>query len=153
MQKTLIILKPSAIQRGLVGEVISRFEKKGLQIIGTKMIWLTDEILNVHYSHLKEKPFFKRIKDAMRTSPVIVMILQGVDAVQVVRTMTGSTNGREAVPGTIRGDHSLSVQENIVHASDSEETAKVEIERFFTEKEIFEYKHPAHSYIYANNEA
>lgn len=153
MQNTLVILKPSTIQRGLIGEVISRFEKKGLQVVGTKMMWLTDEILNVHYSHLKEKPFFKRIKDAMQASPVIVMVLRGVDAVHVVRTMTGSTNGREAIPGTIRGDYSLSVQENIVHASDSEETAKVEIERFFTEKEIFNYQQLAHSYIYANDEA
>jgi nucleoside-diphosphate kinase len=152
MQKTLVILKPSAIQRGLVGEVISRFEKKGLQIIGMKMIFLTDEILEEHYAHLKAKPFFQRIKESMKVSPVIVLALKGVDAVEVVRKMTGTTNGREAQPGTIRGDYSMSVQENIVHASDSPETAEIELERFFSATELFNYPQLMHSNIYANDE-
>ena len=152
MEKTLVILKPSAIQRSIVGEVVSRFEKKGLQIVGMKMISLSDLILEEHYSHLKEKPFFKRIKDSMQVSPAIVMALQGLEAIEVVRTMTGPTNGRKAQPGTIRGDYSLSVQENIVHASDSPETAEVELKRFFTENEIFNYPQLTFVNLYANDE-
>ncbi|MDO5664114.1 MAG: nucleoside-diphosphate kinase [Bacteroidia bacterium] len=152
MEKTLVILKPSAIQRSIVGEVVSRFEKKGLQIVGMKMVSLSDSILEEHYSHLKEKPFFKRIKDSMQVSPVIVMVLKGLEAVEVVRTMTGSTNGRKAQPGTIRGDFSVSVQENIVHASDSPETAKIELKRFFSENEIFDYPQLTFVNLYANDE-
>ncbi|MFY9597368.1 MAG: nucleoside-diphosphate kinase [Dysgonamonadaceae bacterium] len=152
MQRTLVILKPSAIQRALVGEVISRFEKKGLQIIGMKMIALTDEVLEEHYAHLKEKPFFQRIKESMKMSPVIVVALKGIDAVQVVRKMTGVTNGREAQPGTIRGDYSMSVQENIVHASESPEIAEIELKRFFSPIELFNYPQLMHVHIYANDE-
>ena len=119
MEKTLVIIKPSAISRGLIGEVISRFEKKGLHLIGMKMVELSDEILAEHYAHLAHKPFFQRIKNAMQTTPVIVSCWSGLDAVQVVRNMAGVTNGRNAAPGTIRGDYSMSVQENIVHTSDS----------------------------------
>lgn len=152
MQVTLVILKPSAIQRGIVGEVISRFEKKGLQIVGMKMSNLTDEVLQIHYSHLVDKPFYNRIKESMQVSPVIVMALKGVDAVNVVRKITGVTNGREAQPGTIRGDYSISVQENIVHASDSGETAKIELSRFFSTDEIFNYSQLTIQNIYASDE-
>ncbi|OPZ32037.1 MAG: Nucleoside diphosphate kinase [Bacteroidetes bacterium ADurb.BinA174] len=152
MEKTLVILKPSAVQRNIVGEVVSRFEKKGLQIVGMKMITLSDSVLEEHYAHLKEKPFFKRIKESMQVSPVIVMALQGLEAVEVVRTMTGPTNGRKAQPGTIRGDYSVSVQENIVHASDCPETAETELKRFFTENEIFNYPQLTLVNIYANDE-
>ena len=119
MEKTLVILKPCTVQRGLIGEIVNRFEKKGLRLAGMKMVWLTDEILSEHYAHLKEKPFFQRIKDAMSVCPVIVCCWEGVDAIHVVRTLAGATNGRNAAPGTIRGDYSMSVQENIIHASDS----------------------------------
>lgn len=152
MQVTLVILKPSALQRGILGEVISRFEKKGLQIVGMKMTNLTDEVLNMHYSHLIDKPFFGRIKKSMQASPVVVMALKGVDAVNVVRKITGVTNGREALPGTIRGDFSMSVQENIVHTSDSVETAQSELARFFSTDEIFNYTQSAVQYIYASDE-
>lgn len=152
MQITLVILKPSAVQRGLSGEVITRFEKKGLQIVGMKMITLSDEVLNEHYAHLKEKSFFGRIKDAMQTSPVIVMALKGVGAIEVVRKMAGKTNGRDAEPGTIRGDYSMSVQENLVHASDSPETAEIELKRFFSNDEIFTYPQLMLPNIYANDE-
>lgn len=152
MQKTLIILKPSAIQRLLVGEVINRIERKGLRLVGMKMIQLDDEILNEHYAHLISKPFFKRIKDSMMATPVIVCCLEGVDAIQVVRTLTGFTNGRLAAPGTIRGDFSMSQQENIIHASDSIESAEAEIKRFFKPDEIFDYKFAMTDSIYANDE-
>ena len=152
MEKTLVILKPCTIQRGLIGEIISRFERKGLQLAGMKMIWLTDNILSEHYAHLKEKPFFQRIKDAMSVCPVIVCCWEGVDARQVVRQLTGATNGRNAQPGTIRGDFSMSVQENIVHASDSPETAAIELKRFFNDDELFDYKTNNLLAIYANDE-
>ena len=143
MEKTLVILKPCTVQRGLIGEIVTRFEKKGLRM---KMVWLTDEILSEHYAHLKEKPFFQRIKDAMSVCPVIVCCWEGVDAIHVVRTLAGATNGRNAAPGTIRGDYSMSVQENIVHASDSPETAEIELKRFFN----YELKNLLS--LYANDE-
>lgn len=113
MEVTLVILKPSAVQRKILGEVISRFEKKGIQIVGMKMIRLTDAALEEHYAHLKDKPFYGRIKDSMQASPVIVMALKGLDVVNVVRKLTGVTNGRDAQPGTIRGDYGMSVQETL----------------------------------------
>ena len=152
MQKTLVLIKPSAIQRSLVGEVVSRFEKKGLQIIGFKMMTLSDDLLKTHYAHLVEKPFFKRIKDSMQVTPVFALALKGVDAVEVVRKMSGTTNGRNAAPGTIRGDLSMSVQENIVHTSDSPENAAIELDRFFNKDEIFEYEPLIFPHLYANDE-
>lgn len=152
MQTTLVILKPSAVQRSFLGEVIGRFEKKGLQIVGMKMIELSDDILIEHYAHLVNKPFFKRIKDSMQVSPVVVVALRGLEAVEVVRTMTGPTVGRYAPPGTIRGDFSMSVQENIVHASDSVETAEIELKRFFEEREIYDYQQLTFANLYANDE-
>lgn len=152
MEKTLVILKPSAMGRGIAGEVITRFTNKGLVIAGMKMIQLTDEILNEHYAHLVERPFFNRIKTSMKALPVIVMCLAGKEAVQVVRTMTGVTNGRNAAPGTIRGDFSVSGQENIIHTSDSVENAKIELDRFFKPEEIFDYTPAAINLLYASDE-
>lgn len=120
------------MQRALAGEIISVFEKKGLQICGMKMIQLTDEVLNEHYAHLSSKPFFQGIKDSMMATPVVALCLKGVDAVAVVRALAGPTNGRNAAPGTIRGTYCMSFQENIVHTSDSPETAAVELKRFST---------------------
>ena len=152
LEKTLVILKPSAVQRGLIGEIVRRFERKGLLLIGMKMIWLDDKILSEHYAHLKDKPFFQRVKDSMKVCPVIVCCWKGKDAVQVVRTLTGVTNSREASPGTIRGDFSMSMQENIIHTSDSLETATVELQRFFNENELFDYNVSLISNLYANDE-
>jgi nucleoside-diphosphate kinase len=152
MERTLVIIKPSAIQRALTGDVITRFEKKGLQIVGMKMIQLDNAILDEHYAHLVNRPFFQRIKDSMMSIPVIVLCLEGIDAIDVVRRLVGCTNGREAAAGTIRGDFSIAVQENIVHASDSQEAASTEIARFFNENEIFNYKLWVHPNLYANDE-
>ncbi|MBQ0103787.1 MAG: nucleoside-diphosphate kinase [Prevotellaceae bacterium] len=152
MEKTLVILKPSAVQRQLVGEVTARFERKGLRLCGMKMMQLTDELLNRHYSHLASKPFFQRIKDSMMAAPVVCCCYEGVDAVETVRAMTGSTNGRKAAPGTIRGDFGMSFQENIIHTSDSPENAVVEIYRFFKPEEIFDYKLANMQFLYANDE-
>lgn len=152
MEKTLVLLKPCTLQRGLVGEVTRRFEQKGLRLAGMKMMWLTDELLSEHYAHLAAKPFFQRVKDSMRAAPVIACCYEGVDAIAAVRALAGPTNGRLAAPGTIRGDLSMSFQENIVHASDSSETAAVEIARFFRPEEIFDYRQCTFDYLYANDE-
>lgn len=152
MEKTLVILKPSCLQRGLVGEVTKRFEQKGLRLCGMKMCQLTDEQMSQHYAQHAGKPFFQQLKDAMMVTPVIVCCYEGVEAVEVVRQMAGVTNGRKAMPGTIRGDFSMSFQENIVHTSDSIETAKIELQRFFKENEIFDYPQPQFSFLYAADE-
>ncbi len=152
MEQTLVLLKPCTLQRGLVGEIISRFEKKGLRLAGMKMMQLTDAILNEHYAHLREKPFFQMLKDSMMATPVIACCLEGVEAVRVVRAMTGATNGRNADPGTIRGDYCVSNQQNIVHASDSLETAAVELARFFKPEEIFSYTPSNMNFMYALDE-
>ena len=152
MEQTLVLLKPCTLQRGLVGEIISRFEKKGLRLAGMKMMQLTDAILNEHYAHLREKPFFQMLKDSMMATPVIACCLEGVEAVRVVRAMTGATNGRNADPGTIRGDYCVSNQQNIVHASDSLETAAGELARFFKPEEIFSYTPSNMNFMYALDE-
>ena len=152
MEQTLVILKPSAVERGLMGEIITRFEKKGLIISGMKMMQLSDEILAEHYAHLVDRPFFPMLKASMQTSPVVVLCLTGVDAVTIVRAMTGATNSRKAAPGTIRGDLSVSGQQNIIHASDSVENAKIELARFFNDGEIFDYKPITFPAIYADDD-
>ncbi|MDE6236838.1 MAG: nucleoside-diphosphate kinase [Muribaculaceae bacterium] len=152
MERTLAILKPCAIERSLIGEVVKRIEQKGLIICGMKMMQLDEKILRAHYSHLVDKPFFPLLVESMMTSPVIVMVLKGIDAVEVFRNMTGSTNGRKAAPGTIRGDFSVSGQQNIVHASDSVENAEAEINRFFRPEEIFDYIPSGLYDLYARDE-
>ena len=139
MEQTFIIFKPSTITRGLVGDVMTRFQRKGLRIAGIKMMQLNEEILREHYAHLEDRDFFPDLVRSMMATPVIVAVLSGRTAVTVVRTMTGSTNCRKAAPGTIRGDFGMSGQENIIHASDSPENAEIEIKRFFKPEEIFDY--------------
>lgn len=152
LEKTLVLLKPCTVQRALIGEIISIFEKKGLRIAAMKMMQLDDDILSEHYAHLADKPFFQRVKDSMMVAPVVAMVLEGVDAINVVRIMTGATNGRNAFPSTIRGRYSMSFQENIVHASDGPRTASVEIKRFFKDEEILDWKQMNFSVLYANDE-
>lgn len=152
MEKSLIIIKPSGVQRGLVGSIIERFQRKGLQINGIKMMRLSEALLREHYAHLVDRPFFPNILKSMMASPVIVMAISGKDAIAVIRRMVGVTNGREAAPGTIRGDFSMSGQENIIHASDSPESAAVELKRFFAQDEIFEYDMATPAYIYSPDE-
>lgn len=152
MEKTLVLLKPCTLQRGLVGEVISRFEKRGLRLAGMKMMQLTDEILNEHYAHLSGKSFFQILKDSMMSTPVIACCFEGIEAIQTVRAMAGATNGRNAAPGTIRGDYCVSNQQNIVHTSDSPETAATELARFFKPEELFDYEPSNLKYLYALDE-
>ena len=133
MEKTLVIFKPSAMERGYVGQILARFQQKGLIISGLKMMQLDEAIL----------------REAMMASPVIVMCLSGKDVINVVRLMTGATNGREALPGTIRGDFSMSNQENIIHASSSPEDAEAEIKRFFKPEEIFDWMPKSLEFTYS----
>ncbi|MDE7119707.1 MAG: nucleoside-diphosphate kinase, partial [Muribaculaceae bacterium] len=149
METTLVIIKPSGVQRGLCGQIINRFESKGLIIAGMKMMRLDKNILREHYAHLVDRPFFPSLEQSMMSTPVVVLALKGVEAVKVVRAMTGATNSRNAEPGTIRGDFGMSGQENIVHASDSPENGQIEIARFFKPDELFDYTPLAMSAMYA----
>mgnify|MGYP002626127463 CR=1 FL=1 len=152
METTLVLLKPSCVQRQLIGEVVNRFERRGLRISGMKMMQLDEKILREHYAHLVDRPFFPKLAESMMACPVVAMAIEGVDAVQVVRTMVGATNGREAAPGTIRGDYSMSNQQNIVHASDSTSNAEIELKRFFRPGEIFDFKAALQGFVYGDNE-
>ena len=138
----------------MVGEITHRFERKGLRLAGMKMMQLTDELLSEHYAHLSGKSFFQRVKDSMMTAPVIVCCFEGVDAIQTVRTLAGPTNGRFSCPRHhSRGIYSMSFQENIVHTSDSPETAAIELNEIFLKpEEIFDYKQATFDYLYANDE-
>ena len=152
MERTLILIKPDAIARGLAGTVLARFEAKGLKIAGMKMIPLDEALLKEHYSHLADKPFFPTICEFMSRTPVLALCLEGLEAVQVCRNLCGVTNSRNAAPGTIRGDLGMSMQANLVHASDSVETAAQEVARFFGEDELFDYEKPLIEYFYAADE-
>ena len=152
MERTLVILKPSAVQRRLIGTIISRFEQKGLLLVGMKLIQLDENILAQHYAHLLDKPFYPRIQASMMQGPVVVCCWEGEDAIHTVHAMAGPTNGRMAAPGTIRGDFSMSMQENIVHTSDSPESARSEIERFFSADELIAHRTVDFPFLYANDE-
>jgi nucleoside-diphosphate kinase len=152
MERTLILIKPDAIGRGIIGRIVTRFEEKGLKLVGIKLLKLTDELLNEHYSHLLDKPFFGGTKRFMQLTPVIAICLEGLDCVETIRRLCGITKAREAAPGTIRGDWAMSVQANLVHASDSIETAKQEVKRFFADSELFDYDISLTSMIYSEDE-
>ncbi|MBU1167159.1 nucleoside-diphosphate kinase [Patescibacteria group bacterium] len=147
-ERTLIICKPDALQRNLMGEIITRFERKGLKIVGLKMIQLSDVMLEEHYEHHKDKPFFDGLKRYMKQSPVLGMVLEGDECINAVRLITGATKGAEADAGTIRGDMAMATPGNLIHASDSLENAKMEIERFFKEDELFDYKKIDETFLY-----
>ncbi|MEK9152157.1 MAG: nucleoside-diphosphate kinase [Patescibacteria group bacterium] len=147
-ERTLVLLKPDALQRNLLGEIVGRFERKGLKIIGMKMMQLGDVVLEEHYAHHKDKPFFAGLKAFMKSAPVVAIALEGVEAVAAVRLLIGPTKGSAADPGSIRADLSMSTQANLVHASDSVETAEKEVWRFFNTNEIFEYEKIDYSFIY-----
>ena len=152
MQRTVVLLKPDALQRALVGEIIARLERKGLKLVGLKMMKATDVLLDEHYAHHKNKPFFADLKKFMMSSPLVCMLWEGQDAIQVVRIMAGATNGRDADLGSIRGDYSISQSANLVHVSDSEEAACEEEKRFFAKDEIFEYESAISPYLYSKDE-
>ncbi len=136
IERTLIVVKPDGVKRGLVGEVISRFERKGFKIKALKMLWMSREQAERFYSVHRDKPFFKDLVDFVTSGPVVAMIIEGDEAISVARIMIGATDGRKAQPGTIRGDFALSIQENVVHASDSKESFEREYRILFSENEI-----------------
>ncbi len=152
MQRTVVLLKPDALQRGLVGEIIGRFERKGLKTCAIKMVKLTSALVDEHYAHHKDKPFFAALKKFMTSAPVIVLVLEGIDAVDVARKMTGATNGRNADLGSIRGDLSISQSNNLIHVSDSMDSADSEVKRFFDKSEIFDWPRTTDPLIYAEDE-
>jgi nucleoside-diphosphate kinase len=137
MTNTLIILKPDCMAKKLAGSVVDRFEKAGFEIIGAKMIRLTPEILREHYAHVASKPFYPEIEQFMSSLPVIVLALRGQDAVARVRDLLGPTDSRKAPKGTIRGDFGTDMMTNVVHASDSDDNARIELARFFRPGELF----------------
>jgi len=140
IERSLVLIKPDAVQRELVGEVLGRFEKKGLKLVALKFTSIDEATLEEHYGHLKDKPFFGDLKKFMMQTPVVAMVWEGLGVVDEVRKIVGSTNPREADAGTIRADLSMNVPSNMVHASDSLESAAIEIKRFFDDVELFSYE-------------
>lgn len=136
IERTLILVKPDGVKRGLVGEIVGRFERKGLQLRGLKMLTFTDALAESHYAEHVEKPFFPELKTFITSGPVVAMVIEGDEAVGLCRTMMGATKFTDAAPGTIRGDYAFSFTENLVHGSDSPESAKREIGIFFTGEEV-----------------
>ncbi len=148
MERTFVMIKPDAVQRGLIGEIISRLEKKGLKIVAMKMINVSKELAERHYAEHREKPFFQSLVDYITSAPVVAMVVEGKNAVKVVRTLVGATNPVEALPGTIRGDFGMDIGRNVIHASDSLESAEREISLFFNPEEIVEYKRIDEDWLY-----
>lgn len=151
-EKTLVLIKPDGVQRGLVGEIIRRFELKGLKLIGCKMMRLDEAVLREHYAHIAAKPFYPGVENFMMSSPVIALCLEGREVVSAVRLITGITKSREAAPGSIRGDLAMGYGNNVIHASDSVENAQAEVARFFSEKEIFDYDKTEYLHVYSDDE-
>ena len=152
MQRTAVLVKPDGLQRGLIGEIISRFERKGLKLVGMKMVQMSDEMLSDWYAEHKDKSFFDDLKSFMAQLPIVAMVWEGIDAVSVVRKLVGTTLGREAEGGSIRGDFGMSQQLNLIHASAVEEDAKREIATVFNSNELFSYHSVIDSVIYADYE-
>ena len=152
MERTLIIAKPDAVQRGLIGTIITRLEQKGLKLIGIKMTSLDQTRLREHYAEHVDKSFYKGLEQFMKTSPVIVMAWEGYQCVESVRNLVGATNPREADPGSIRGDLAIGTGRNLIHASDSKRTGTAEIASFFAPDELFEYDKSEYIHIYEDFE-
>lgn len=152
MERTLVLIKPDGIQRGLVGEVIKRFEQKGLKLAGIKMMTLDKAILREHYVHIADKPFYPGVERFMKSTPVIALCLEGVEAVEAVRLLCGITKARAADAGTIRGDLAMSVACNVVHASDTAKNAAEEVKRFFKQDELFDYDKTEYLHVYLEDE-
>ncbi|ANF49001.1 nucleoside-diphosphate kinase [Priestia megaterium] len=148
MQKTFLMVKPDGVQRSIIGEVISRFEKKGFQLVGAKLMHISQELAETHYGEHKEKPFFGELVKFITSGPVFAMVWEGENVISVSRQMVGKTNPQEALPGTIRGDYGLIVDKNIIHGSDSPESAEREISLFFESEELTFYKKDADAWIY-----
>ena len=152
MERTLIIAKPDAVQRGLVGQIISRLERKGLKLIGLKMASLDEAMLRNHYAEHTEKPFYTGLEEFMKSSPVVLMAWEGYECVSSIRSIVGSTNPRQADAGTIRGDFAIGTGRTLIHASDSKASGEAEVANFFDTDELFGYDKSEYLHIYENNE-
>ena len=148
MERSLIILKPDAVQRGLMGRILSRFEDKGLKMVASRFARLGEDLLAQHYADHKGKPFYPGLVRFMSESPVLLMVLEGVEAITVCRKMMGKTFGRDAEPGTIRGDFGVSRSYNLIHGSDSPEAAERELALFFDPEELVEWQPAGHTWVY-----
>lgn len=152
MQRTVVLVKPDGLQRGLVGQIVSRFENKGLKLVGLKMIQLSDEIVSNWYEHHKDKPFFADLKNFMQWTPIVAMVWEGLEVIPAVRKIVGVTKGREAEAGSIRGDFGMSGSQNLIHASDSVEAAEKEMGLIFNVDEIFDYGSGMDSLVYSKED-
>jgi nucleoside-diphosphate kinase len=148
LERTLIIIKPDAVQRGLIGEIIIRFERRGLRIAAMKLIHIDEELARRHYAVHEGKPFYERLIQYITSSPVVVMVLEGTNAIEVARSTMGATKPAEASPGTIRADFGMEIGLNLVHGSDGAETAAYEVPLFFAEEEILSYERVIDRWIY-----
>lgn len=148
MERTYLMIKPDGVQRGLVGEVITIFEKKGFKIVGLKMLRISRELAERHYGEHKDKPFFKDLVEYITSGPVVAVVIEGKEAVSAVREMMGATDPLKAAPGTIRGRYGIDIGRNVVHGSDSPASAHREITLFFREEELIEYSRDIDSWIY-----
>ena len=153
IQRTVVLIKPDALQRGLMGEIVQRFENKGLKVVGMKMISMGGRLVEDWYGHIKDKDFFPRVRDFMTSTPVVAMVIEGFAAVDVVRRICGlERKGYMAEMGSIRGDFTMSGGQNVVHSSDSLESAKRELALMFKKGEIFEYESATECLIYDQDE-
>jgi nucleoside-diphosphate kinase len=139
MERTFLMVKPDGVQRNLIGEIVGRFEKKGFKLVGGKLMQITRELAEQHYGEHKERPFFGELVNFITSSPVFAMVWEGDGVIATARQMMGSTNPKDAAPGTIRGEYSVQVSQNIIHGSDSPESAQREIGLFFNENELVSY--------------
>jgi nucleoside-diphosphate kinase len=151
-EQSVVLVKPDGLQRGLVGEIIGRFEKKGLKLVALKMVRLDDDILDLWYEHHKDKPFFPKLKGFMQQTPVVAMLWEGIECVDAVRKLTGITKARAAEAGSIRGDLAMSQSNNLIHASDSVENGQREKNLVFRESEIFPYQKDVELFVYSDEE-
>lgn len=148
MEKTFLMVKPDGVQRNLIGDIVARFEKKGFQLVGAKLMNITAELAGEHYGEHKERPFFGELVEFITSGPVFAMVWQGENVIATARQMMGATNPKDAVQGTIRGDFGLTVGKNVIHGSDSPESAEREISLFFNESELVEYTKLMNNWIY-----
>ncbi|MBO1197873.1 nucleoside-diphosphate kinase [Staphylococcus simiae] len=148
MERTFLMIKPDAVQRNMIGEVLSRIERKGLKLVGGKLMQVPMSLAETHYGEHKSKPFYNDLVSFITSAPVFAMVVEGEDAVAVSRHIIGSTNPSEAAPGSIRGDFGLTVGRNIIHGSDSVESAQREISLWFNEEEITSYDSPRDTWLY-----
>ncbi len=148
METTLIIFKPDAVQRGLTGKILTRFEDKGLQIVGMKLMKISQELAATHYESHKGKPFYNGLVGFMTSSPVVVLAVRGVGAITIARNLMGATFGSKAAPGTIRGDFGVSNSFNLIHGSDSPEAAARELKLFFKDGEVLDYNRAVNTWVY-----